>query len=100
MPRDSQPHNLPGVSAQLPAPTLCFCISGEPERLGMGRAGQRLPEGREGMPDDWPLMGSFGTGSRGSCKYSRPTPCTGPNRATARPRALWLPCYLCICPLR
>uniref|UniRef100_A0A5F5PVG7 TBC1 domain family member 10C n=1 Tax=Equus caballus TaxID=9796 RepID=A0A5F5PVG7_HORSE len=37
---------------------------------------------------------------RGSCKYSRPTPCIGLNRATARPRALWLPCCSCICPQR
>ncbi|KAM5225150.1 carabin isoform 2-T3 [Hipposideros larvatus] len=37
---------------------------------------------------------------RGSCRYSRPTPCIGPNRATARPRALWLLCYSCICPQR
>ncbi|XP_026945949.1 carabin isoform X2 [Sagmatias obliquidens] len=37
-------------------------------------------------------------GSRGSSRYSRPTPYIGRNRATARPRALWLPCCSCICP--
>ncbi|KAF6334439.1 TBC1 domain family member 10C [Rhinolophus ferrumequinum] len=37
---------------------------------------------------------------RGSCRYSRPTPCIGLNRATARHRVLWLPCYSCICPQR
>ncbi|XP_054426523.1 carabin isoform X3 [Pteronotus mesoamericanus] len=37
---------------------------------------------------------------RVSCRYSRPTPCIGRNRVTARPRALWLPCYSCTCPRR
>ncbi|XP_036182355.1 carabin isoform X2 [Myotis myotis] len=37
---------------------------------------------------------------RGSCRYSRPTPSIGRNRATARPRALWLLCCSCICPPR
>ncbi|XP_071077483.1 carabin isoform X2 [Desmodus rotundus] len=37
---------------------------------------------------------------RVSCRYSRPTPCIGRNRVTARPRALWLLCYLCTCPQR
>ncbi|XP_064143769.1 carabin isoform X1 [Loxodonta africana] len=34
---------------------------------------------------------------RGSCRSSRPTPCIGQNRATARPRALWRPSCSCTC---
>ncbi|XP_051682686.1 carabin isoform X2 [Oryctolagus cuniculus] len=37
---------------------------------------------------------------RGSCRCSRPTPCTGPTRATAKPRAPWPPCCSCTCPRR
>ncbi|XP_032735516.1 carabin isoform X5 [Lontra canadensis] len=37
---------------------------------------------------------------RGSCRYSRPTPCIGLNRATVRPKALWPLCCSCICPQR
>uniref|UniRef100_A0A673TJV8 TBC1 domain family member 10C n=2 Tax=Suricata suricatta TaxID=37032 RepID=A0A673TJV8_SURSU len=37
---------------------------------------------------------------RGSCRCSRLTRCIGRNKATARPRALWLRCCSCICPQR
>ncbi|XP_045414307.1 carabin isoform X2 [Lemur catta] len=37
---------------------------------------------------------------RGSCRYSRPTPCIDQNRATARPRVPWLLCCSCTCPQR
>nr|KAF6281807.1 TBC1 domain family member 10C [Pipistrellus kuhlii] len=37
---------------------------------------------------------------RGSCRSSRPTPCIGRNRATARHRAPWLRCCSCTCPRR
>ncbi|XP_040826864.1 carabin isoform X2 [Ochotona curzoniae] len=37
---------------------------------------------------------------RGSCRCSKPTPCTGPTWATARPRAPWPLCCSCIYPRR
>lgn len=45
-------------------------------------------EGREGMPRRLALMRSSGTDSGGCCRFSRPTLCTGQNRAIARLRAL------------
>ncbi|XP_037693935.1 carabin isoform X3 [Choloepus didactylus] len=37
---------------------------------------------------------------RGSGRFSRPTPCIGRNRGTARPRVPWPPCCSCTCPQR
>ncbi|XP_046301051.1 carabin isoform X3 [Marmota monax] len=34
---------------------------------------------------------------RGSCRFSRPTPCIDQSRAIARPRALWRLCCSCTC---
>uniref|UniRef100_A0A8D2H9B4 TBC1 domain family member 10C n=1 Tax=Urocitellus parryii TaxID=9999 RepID=A0A8D2H9B4_UROPR len=34
---------------------------------------------------------------RGSCRFSRPTPCIDRSRAIARPRALWRLCCSCTC---